>query len=947
MMTTARASAAAAAAAAPHNPPDVDAAEYPVAGDNGFGPGLFEPPDEPAPHDVDPEPADPAQHLRGKYPKATVEEVEDEGDVPPSSHRERFSDAFPQPAGVPLSFERSETSFEQFKASNPGEYGPFEDEEDWELGKFLMQNLGVNKTGEFLKLGKIKHGASPSFTTAKSLREKIDGLPQGPEWYHEYITVQGDAADEDGVLMKEELELWRRDPLDLVRELIGNPMFNGHMAYAPEKVFAGMEGDERVLDEMWTADWWWKVQEKLPAGATVAPLIIASDETQLSQFGGDKKAWPVYLTIGNIEKSVRRKPSNHGTILLGYLPSSKLKCFTKHERRVAGWQLFHYCMDTILSPIRKAGEEGVEMLCADGFMRRVYPILAAYIADYPEQLLVTCCKKGWCPKCKRRDQEIGDLAEHLGTLLRRQDETLDILQREEENIATREFGAQGLRPLYKPFWAGLPHADIFMAITPDILHQLHKGVFKDHLVKWCLQLAGPEIDKRFACQIGHPGLRHFRLGISHIKQSTGAEHKQMEKVFGCVLPGAVQQSVVHAAIAILDFIYYAQLRSHTTTTLAALRDALRRFHQHKDAFVQLKCRPHFRIPKVHAMEHYAMMIEELGSADGYSTENPERLHIDLAKNAYRASNRKGYLIQMTTWLTRQEALFTFQSYLAWTRGPKDEPEDEGEDEEDEEIREEVEKDDEEGWDEDEDSVQAGNEGDNADPDLHRFVAKKAPHPNVALADITSKYEATQFQSALAEFLKNHGVHTAIDSRRDTFDTYNGMTVMLPDLPAVDRPERRQRIRTTPAVAARPGRRAVPAHLDTVLVRSLEGNHVTENTGLEGLRVAQVKVIFNLPSRLQDSSRILRSNPAPLAYIEWFRPFSRKDVYGLYKLKRSTRGTLSHAEVVPLTRIVRSCHIVANFKTEIPHTWTPFTVLQQCSEFYLNPWVSLDDFLCMR
>ena len=48
-----------------------------------------------------------------------------------------------------------------------------------------------------------------------------------------------------------------------------------------------------------------------------------------------------------------------------------------------------------------------------------------------------------------------------------------------------------------------------------------------------------------------------------------------------------------------------------------------------------------------------------GSADGYSTESPERLHIDFAKSAYWASNKKNYIKQMTKWLSHQEACNRF------------------------------------------------------------------------------------------------------------------------------------------------------------------------------------------------------------------------------------------------------------------------------------------------
>ena len=103
---------------------------------------------------------------------------------------------------------------------------------------------------------------------------------------------------------------------------------------------------------------------KLLSGATIAALILSSDKTQLTQFQGDKKAWPVYLTIGNISKKICCQPSTHATILVGYLPVAKLDCFSKGIRSLQGYRLFHHCMAMIFGSLEQAGREGVEMVCA-------------------------------------------------------------------------------------------------------------------------------------------------------------------------------------------------------------------------------------------------------------------------------------------------------------------------------------------------------------------------------------------------------------------------------------------------------------------------------------------------------------------------------------------------------------------------------------------------------
>jgi hypothetical protein len=64
----------------------------------------------------------------------------------------------------------------------------------------------------------------------------------------------------------------------------------------------------------------------------------------------------------------------------------------------------------------------------------------------------------------------------------------------------------------------------------------------------------------------------------------------------------------------------------------------------------------FNIPKLHFASHYVDLIKLYGTTDNFNTEHTERLHIDLAKDAYAATNHKDEFSQMTTWLERKEKI---------------------------------------------------------------------------------------------------------------------------------------------------------------------------------------------------------------------------------------------------------------------------------------------------
>ncbi|KAG8723820.1 hypothetical protein FRC09_001647 [Ceratobasidium sp. 395] len=354
------------------------------------------------------------------------------------------------------------------------------------------------------------------------MMQDVDKLPHGPSWTVQAYKIPGDLGTETA-------ESWCRNAFKAVKTLLGDKLLGKHIQFKAYRKYTSEDGKERIRDEIFTADWMWRTQDAIPdPHATIISVIISSDETKLTTFSGDKKAHPVYLTIGNIPKRLRQRISKRTNILIGYLPVPKLDCISDKEQRKATRQkLFHTCMKNVLQPLQDAiNTGGIKVRCADGGVWRIYPRLAAYIADFPEQCKVACTRTTHCPLCTVRPDKRGNYKDAPP----RQATVVLEAQEKHKTTGSAMFKRLGLFQI-KPFWDEFPYVNVGCFLTLDLLHQLHKGVLKDHLTKWAMHILGKAvIDERHKSMPEYHSMRHFKNRISAVSQWMGRELKEMAKV---------------------------------------------------------------------------------------------------------------------------------------------------------------------------------------------------------------------------------------------------------------------------------------------------------------------------------------------------------------------------------------------------------------------------------
>ncbi|KAG8722468.1 hypothetical protein FRC09_006235 [Ceratobasidium sp. 395] len=839
-----------------------------------------------------------------------------------------FVEDFPDPdAGAPISNERiPEVDLAAYMKS----CGDLADPKHFEVAELLMTS-GMTDEAKERHLRSTLYSGNTPWQNVDQMHDDIDKLRHGPEFalYDINVTVKGKARPQFMV---------SRHIVQVLRDIFANPAHKKNFKAAPERHYLSRRKDQRVYSDANSANWWWRAQERMrgKGKVTIAPLIIATDQTTLSIMCGGQKVYPVYVTPANITKSTRRKPSKRAMALLGYLPVDAFEDVEDdEERRRLKADLVHRSLEIMLAPLKEASENGVDMWCPDRRLRRVYPMVAAYTADWPEQNLQSCTSEGSCPVCSTDWADRGSNEDPAP--MRDREETIDAIL---SYFLYKHRGALNdlhLKPVW-PWWGDLPDVNLAECFTPDLLHQLYQGVFKTHVVRWLKHFVGADLlDERFRAMPISAGMRHFSKGITGVHQWTGRESKQMVSQILPVIAGELSVDMSRLIRAVIDFVFRAHASSMTDKDIDELEEDLRVFHELKGLLVEkgfYQSETRFnRIPKIHMLSHYAHFIREMGTPDGYNTEAPEQLHIEFAKVPWRASNKVRPLPQMLKYIQRQEAVRIHRAYLdrymdmlfGEADEPNEEEEEEWQDDQEEptaEIGETIGESDELDVTGVEGVRAEGNEDSDSDempvsyPNPRRHMAVEPTRKKLEIRDVAAKYGAPDLKLAIGSFMTNRlGVpeHDLQLADRLQINVWHSL-YLYHDAPAFAPfdPPRRQVVRAGALVLSHSPRARKEPVWDTALFREMPnglGRYAAapgeEKHGIQRYRAGHVRALFKLPGNLQ------RYYSGHLAYLEVFKAFDT-NLSPFTKL-HSTQPDFDSRNrrrvvVIPATDIVMACHL---------------------------------------
>lgn len=389
---------------------------------------------------------------------------------------------------------------------------------------------------------------------------------------------------------------------------------------------------------------------------------------------GGRSAHPLLISLANISMEFRNKDSNNAYLLLALLPIPK---FIHHKRAIRGMleaRLYHHCLDVVLAPLKAAARLGVMLSDPLGNLRWCFTPLASFIVDTPEAQLISCVGGKTSPVTMANYNQFGDDFRHPSRTGSITLNTINKIRGSANTLETYEKAAKSYRlnGVQLPFWRDWTlSSDPSSFLTSEPLHHWHKQ-FWDHDTKWCIYMLGAvEIDFRFSVLHNRSGYRHFKEGISGLKQVTGREQRDIQRYIIVVIADAVPPQFLVAIRALLDFRYFAQSPVINEEVCQNIGDALSLFHQHKKAILDAGARrgkrggiDNWHIPKLELFQSVVSNIRLNGVACQWSADFTEHAHIKVVKEPGRSGNNHSYETQICRFLDRLEKIRNFSLFTS-------------------------------------------------------------------------------------------------------------------------------------------------------------------------------------------------------------------------------------------------------------------------------------------
>ncbi|KIL58007.1 hypothetical protein M378DRAFT_15867 [Amanita muscaria Koide BX008] len=546
---------------------------------------------------------------------------------------------------------------------DPGDYSPFTSREAYEAADLLYRRnqMPEDQIDDLLQIWArtLTPDSNSLFLSARDLYSTLDAIDLGEICWQSF-SISFQPTDEvleatDAPWKSKAWDIWYRDPREVLKAQLSNRDFANEMDFA-SKIVVDREKRTRRYQDFMSGEWAWEQSDILACndenhGSTFCPIILGSDKTTVSVATGHNVYYPLYMSNGLIHNNVRRAHRN-GVSLIAFLATAKTDKEYDNSKEFRNFrrELFHGSLRHILQSLRPGMLKPEVLRYADGHYRRTIFGVGPYIADYPEQVLLCCTVQGWCPKC---DTSTENLDGECGR--RTHEHTEALMEALDQKTLWFDYGIiAGIMP----FTADFPRANIHELIAPDILHQVIKGTFKDHLVTWVEEYISSsypaaearrilaDIDRRIAVVPPFPGIRRFPEGRG-FKQWTGSDSKALMKVYLQALMGRIPPGMVRTIAIFTEFCYIVRRHVLDDNDIDNLNELLAKFHKEREIFRAVGVRPDgFCLPRQHSLHHYSDLIMKFGAPNGLCSSITESKHIKAVKKPWRRSSRFNALSQM-------------------------------------------------------------------------------------------------------------------------------------------------------------------------------------------------------------------------------------------------------------------------------------------------------------